>query len=211
VGEILDRGGYYTALGVERALPNIRYHTPETRRPVTHLTERSQAMSKGPLITYLNDHLAGSVAALELLDHLAGVAATSEAQQFFVTLRREVTDDQKALEELLRRLGGTESGLRKAGAWLTEKLGEMKLRLDAVSGGALHELEALEALGLGIQGKSTLWLTLEAVGDQVAEVREMDLAHLQRRARDQHSRVESRRLTAARAAFDKSPGGTART
>jgi hypothetical protein len=60
-------------------------------------------------------------------------------------------------------------------------------------------LESLETLALGIQGKLALWLALEAASDQLEEVREVDLARLQRRARDQHAQVESRRLAAARA------------
>jgi hypothetical protein len=51
-------------------------------------------MSESPLHTYLNDHLAGSVMALELLDHLADAATSSDTQQFFRTLRAEIAADQ---------------------------------------------------------------------------------------------------------------------
>jgi hypothetical protein len=155
-------------------------------------------MSQTPLHTYLNDHLGGSVGALELLDHLAGTASTSDARQFFTTLREEIAADQETLWDLLRRLGGTESAVRQAGAWLAEKFAKVKLRVDDVVGGRLRPLEELEALALGIQGKLALWIALEAVSDRVAGLREMDFPQLQQRARDQHAKVEVRRLAAAR-------------
>lgn len=155
-------------------------------------------MSQTPLQTYLNDHLAGSVAALELLDHLAGTAATPETQQFFMTLHGEIAAERHTLQELLQQLGGTESGLRKAGAWLAEKLGEAKLRVDDAMGGRVKSFEALETLALGIQGKLALWVALEAVRDRITELQAIDLPRLQRQSRDQHARVEARRVAAAR-------------
>lgn len=40
-------------------------------------------MADEHLATYLNDHLAGSVVALELLDHLAATNSESELSAFF--------------------------------------------------------------------------------------------------------------------------------
>jgi hypothetical protein len=153
------------------------------------------------LHTYLNDHLAGSVVALELLDHLGGTAGTREGAQFWTTLRGDVAADQQVLETLLRDLGGAESRARQAGAWLAEKFGELKLRIDDPKGTGLRHFEALETLALGIQGKLALWTALEAVSDQVPQLRAMDLARLRQRARDQHGRVEDRRVAAAREAL----------
>jgi hypothetical protein len=164
-------------------------------------------MSQTPLHTYLNDHLAGSVMALELLDHFAAAATTPDARQFFTELRSEIAADQESLQELLRRLGGKESVVRQAGAWLAEKFGRVKLRVDDAVEGRLRALEGLETLALGIQGKLALWIALESVRDHFAELREVDLARLQGRARDQHAKVETRRLAAARECLgDSTPG-----
>jgi hypothetical protein len=62
-------------------------------------------------------------------------------------------------------------------------------------------LEALETLALGIQGKLALWRALATATEQVPELRKMDLAQLERRAREQHERVEAQRLQVARTAF----------
>jgi hypothetical protein len=102
---------------------------------------------------------------------------------------------------LLESLGAKESTLRKAAAWLTEKVGEAKLALDGGGNSQLQLLEALEALGLGIQGKLGLWRTLSATLNDEPEIRKLDLARLEQRARNQFDRVEAQRLLAARAAF----------
>jgi hypothetical protein len=153
------------------------------------------------LVGYLNDHLAGSVAAIELVEHLAEISKGTEQEGFFVTLRGEIKDDQEVVKQLLRDLGGKESKARKAAAWLTEKVGEAKLKLDDSGTGQLRMLEALEALAHGIQGKLGLWRALAVAADHVAQLRQLDLPRLQQRAREQHDRVEAQRLQAARSAF----------
>jgi hypothetical protein len=158
-------------------------------------------MSSKSLTTYLNDHLAGSTAALELLEHLITLHRGSERETMFIALHGEVEEDQKTLKQLLTGLGGKESRMRQAAAWLTEKLGQAKLRLDDPGSGELLLFEALETLGLGIQGKLALWQALAAVADGVPQLRSLDFSDLQRRALDQHQRVEKERIRVARTAL----------
>ena len=153
------------------------------------------------LATYLNDHLAGSVVAIELLDHLRQLAKGPEQERLFTVLQSEIEEDQKVLQGLLRGVGGKESRVRKAAAWLTEKVGEAKLKLDDSGGGELRLLEALETLELGILGKLALWRALGVAADLVPQIRQLDLGRLEGRAREQHDRVETERLKVARAAF----------
>lgn len=157
-------------------------------------------MTTSVLTTYLNDHLAGSVAALELLDLLYNTSPAGE-REHYSRLREEIEEDQRVLQQTIHRLGGKESRVRKAAAWLTEKLGRAKLRFDDPGDGELRALEALETLGLGIQGKLALWRLLETVAASIPELAPLDLSGLQRRARDQFDRVDRLRLQAARAAF----------
>lgn len=158
-------------------------------------------MSSNSLTTYLNDHLAGSVAALELLDHLGKLHRGTEHEKLFQSLRGEVEEDQKVLQQALDLVGGKESRVRKAAAWLTEKIGEAKLKLDDAGDGELRVLEALETLGLGIQGKLALWRALAATADRLPQLRNLDFDRLQRRAAQQHERVEGQRLQVARLAL----------
>ena len=158
-------------------------------------------MNRDILATYLNDHLAGSVAALELVERLRGFCQGTYREQLLVSLGQEIEDDQQIVKLLLRSVSGKESKLRKAAAWLTEKIGEAKLELDDSGNEQFRLLEGLETLGLGIQGKLGLWRALSAVSNQDAEIGKLDLVRLERRARDQFERVEAERLLAARAAF----------
>jgi hypothetical protein len=158
-------------------------------------------VSHPTLTTYLNDHLAGSVAAIELLDHLRKTSKGTPREKLLASLHSEIEEDQRVLQELLRAAGGKESRVRKATAWVAEKLGEAKLKLDDPGSGELQLLEALESLALGIQGKLSLWRALEVVRDRIPELREIDLATLERRALEQHRRVEDERLRVARTAL----------
>jgi hypothetical protein len=65
----------------------------------------------------------------------------------------------------------------------------------------LRRLERLEALALGIDGKSALWQALKAAAELAPELRQMDYEQLVERAQQQRSRVEMLRLQAARVAL----------
>ena len=80
-------------------------------------------MSKEHLSTYLNDHLAGSVSALELIAHWADVHKDEPLGSFFAEIESEIKADQNTLRDVMRALGIAESKVRKAGAWAAEKVG----------------------------------------------------------------------------------------
>jgi hypothetical protein len=158
-------------------------------------------MSTEILRTYLNDHLAGSVGALELLDHLIKIHEKSDRESFYRGLRAEIEEDQKVLQNLLEQVGGRESSVRKAAAWLSEKVGQAKLAFDDPGGNQLRVLEALETLALGIQGKLLIWRALASASDSIPAVRTVDFTRLQGRAREQFERVDAERLRMARIAL----------
>lgn len=154
------------------------------------------------LATYLNDHLAGSVAALELLDHLIGQQRGQRLEKFLVDLRDEIEADQRVLRDLIRKLEMEESATRKAGAWLMEKFGEAKISAAGNEAGGLGLVQAFEALALGITGKCLLWRALKTIEPKMSQLQGIDLAALERRAEDQFQRVETERVHLAREAFD---------
>jgi methionine salvage enolase-phosphatase E1 len=69
----------------------------------------------------LNDHLAGAVAALELLADLIETYKGQQLQDFFVDLRRDIEADVNVLRKLIGRTHARESVLRKAIAWIAGK------------------------------------------------------------------------------------------
>lgn len=161
---------------------------------------KSPAANTESLGAYLNDHLAGAVAALELIDYIKGHFPASDLEEFLARLHKEVSADQEVVRSLLDGLGVKESTLRKAGAWVMEKAARAKLRLEKHENSGSGLLESLEALVLGITGKQLLWRTLAATAPESLRV-SVDFAELERRAVDQRNRAEEQRLRAARLAF----------
>jgi hypothetical protein len=158
-------------------------------------------MANESLATYLNDHLAGSVMALELLDHLEKDGAGTAEASLLANVHADIKADRQELEAFIAQLGITVSAPRKATGWLVEKLSEIKLHLDDAGDGALPRLEALETVSLGIAGKQALWDALAAAAEAAPELRELDYPRLGRRAETQRAVVEELRLRAAQEAF----------
>jgi hypothetical protein len=150
------------------------------------------------LDTYLNDHLAGSVAAIELLDDLIEHHSEDRFGKFFGDLRDDIRADQDILRDLIRKLGAEESAIRKAGAWVAEKFSRAKIG-DADDSAEL--LQALEGLALGITGKQLLWRSLAAIASNFPALQGIDFSELEKRAQEQFERVETLRVEMAREAF----------
>lgn len=165
-------------------------------------------MSRTYLATYLNDHLAGSEVALELLERLQDTRSREPIATFAAALRDDIAADRRELESLMGRLGIAVSRPRAIGAWLSEKMARLKMRLDDSASGALHQLEILEAVSVGIEGKRLLWRSLAAAAASVPEVAATELGRLEKRAEDQRNAVETWRVESARAALGPGSPGT---
>lgn len=158
-------------------------------------------MPEQHIATYLQDHLAGSVVALELLEHLEKAHADSGLAQFFAALRADITADRTELERLMDRLAVSGGRLRSAVAWIGEKAARLKLRMDDAADGDFRLLEAVELVAIGIEGKRALWLALKAVSVASPKLRGPDYDRLVGRAGEQRERIELVRIEAARAAL----------
>jgi hypothetical protein len=147
------------------------------------------------LDSYLNDHLAGSVSALELIAHWAHLHKGRPLGVFFSQIDKEIRADQSVLRSLMRRLNIEESSLRKAGAWAAEKVGRVRLMIAGGEQGSLGLVLTLEGLIMGIVGKKLLWRSLAAAN--LAELNGYDFRELERRAEQQIERIETERIRAA--------------
>lgn len=155
-------------------------------------------MSSQVLTTYLNDHLAGSVAALEMLDRLIEHASMADVRGALTRVRAEIAADQQTLERLLAQVGGEQSALRQVGGWIADKVGHLKLLVDDPLRETLQRLEALEMLALGILGKLSLWRALSIAQPQISRLNGIDFGRLAARANEQYAEVEALRLESAR-------------
>jgi hypothetical protein len=145
---------------------------------------------------YLNDHLAGAVAALELLADLREQHKDEPLGDVFGTLKVDIDADKEALREVMRSLGIEESTVRQTGAWAAEKVARARLKIAGDQPGLVL---ALEGLIMGINGKRMLWRALAVA--KVLNPSKWDFEKLQRRAEDQIERAEAGRIEAARRAF----------
>ena len=143
---------------------------------------------------YLNDHLAGSAAALELL---AELRSAEGLDKWTADLRAEIVADRDELEELMQHATIAPSTTRQAVAWVSEKLAQLKTRVDDPGGGLLRRLELIEVLALGIDGKRALWAALQVAAEHEAVLRGVNYPRLIARADDQRRTVEAQRLQVA--------------
>ena len=161
-------------------------------------------MEKNNLGVYLNDHLAGAAAALELLNGMRDVDGLGA---FADGLRPSIEEDRAQLLSLMTAASIAVSGMKSAAAWLSEKFAEIKIRVDDCRAGPLRRLELLEALSLGIEGKRALWSALETAASEDASLAVLDYGELITRAAQQRDEVEHLRLEAAVHALGSTPDG----
>jgi hypothetical protein len=156
------------------------------------------------LDSYLNDHLAGSISALELIAHWVEVHKGEPLGRFFAETEREVTADQDTLRDVMRTLGVEESKVRQAGAWVAEKVGRARLMIAGDEQGSLGLVLTLEGLIMGVTGKKLMWRALAAV--KLPRLNSYNFEEPQRRAEQQIQRIEAERIRAVSQAFAESIG-----
>jgi hypothetical protein len=176
-------------------------YLPSQQIKGTGQATRSITMSEA-LATYLQDHLAGSVHAVGLLEFMRDEHPREPLGQFASDLLIEIESDRDVLRRLAERVGSGSSGSKEMGAWFGERLSRVKLHHHTDDG--LGTFEALEFLELGIGGKLALWRALGAAVPTDNRLQGIDFEHLAARAKLQQSQVEERRLEAAQAALSPS-------
>jgi hypothetical protein len=109
---------------------------------------------------YLNDHLAGSTLGVELSRRAAAENRESEYGAFLERLYRDIAEDRRTLEAVMRALDVDRSPAKPAGAWLHEKVSRLKLNGQVRGYSPLSRLLELEGLETGVAGKRSLWQVL---------------------------------------------------
>lgn len=148
------------------------------------------------LAIYLNDHLAGSTAGVELARRLR---ASNEGEPDFgpalAQICAEIEADREALEQAMDQLEVGRDRLKPVAAVLAERLGRLKPNGQLRGYSPLSRMVELEALQIGVVGKRRLW---RALGHTHAEdLPGLDLDALAERATSQLRRLEALHLKAA--------------
>jgi hypothetical protein len=158
-------------------------------------------MADAQLGVYLNDHLAGSAAGIELAEKLRDNNQGTELGTLMANLRRDIDQDRAALEELMDRLEVERHPVKEAAGWVLEKLSRLRLNPALTGGPELTRLLETEALSLGIEGKLAMWLVLKEAAAVEPRLAGTDFDRLIERARGQRRSLEPHRLAAGRASF----------
>jgi hypothetical protein len=152
-----------------------------------------------PLAVYLQDHLAGSVQAIQLVKFLRDQHSTNAVGRFAEAMLIEIKADQETLRLVSEKIGNGSSRWKEVAAWISEKFARLKLRAEGEK--SLGTFEALEFLELGIHGKWALWRVLEEIAPWDSRLAGTDFKRLAERAEIQRAQVEDRRLQVSRTAL----------
>jgi|SRR5579872_91208 len=148
------------------------------------------------LSTYLHDHLAGAMQAVELVEAMRDEYEGKPLGLFAAKILEEIEADRDVLKKLAERVGAGSSSLKELTAWFGEKLSRLKLRRGGEYG--LGLLESLEFLTLGIRGKWALWRAVATIACVDPRLDGIDFEQLIDRAESQYDTVEELRLETAR-------------
>lgn len=146
------------------------------------------------LSTYLNDHLGGAQIAVQILERMRDQQKNSHYREFSAALLPQIEADDRVLRSLIEKIGASQSTLKQAGGWLTEKLGRLKL---GDAGSDIETFESLELLVVGIHGKLCLWKALDVASGLDPRLSGVDFKELIRRAEEQYGIADRERLALA--------------
>ena len=145
---------------------------------------------------YLNDHLAGATVGTSLAQR----AAHSPGQLDQPTLQRlagDINADRQALLKIMALLGVPVRHYKTTVAWLGERVGRLKPNGRLRTRSPLSNLEELELMRLGVEGKAAGWRTLRELAATDPRLSAAWLDELLDRARAQADLLEDLRVRAA--------------
>jgi hypothetical protein len=160
---------------------------------------------------YLNDHLAGATAGVELSRRAAKHNRGAQCGEFLDRLHREIVEDRQTLRAVMRAVAVDASPVKPALAWAVEKAGRLKLNGEVRGYSPLSRLVELEGLETGIAGKRSLWQALERSHGDDPRLAPFDFDALRRRAEAQLDGLRGHRLAAAVSALAPEAAASAPT
>jgi hypothetical protein len=139
---------------------------------------------------YLNDHLAGATAGEGLAYRAAAAAKGTSAAADLRRIAAEITQDRAALLQLMADLDIGVRHYKVYAAWVGEKAGRLKFNGHLVTRSPLSDLEELEFLLLGVEGKAAGWHALRSLADYDTRLDQAQLDELIARAKRQSGTLE---------------------
>jgi hypothetical protein len=142
---------------------------------------------------YLNDHLAGATAGVNLVEQAADRHRSDELGEFFAPLAADIKADHAKLAGLIEDMNVDKSASKAALAEVGSKLAAPKFTAEGAGNEYLGDFITLETLSIGVEGKRCMWTALKTVADAYPELGALDLDDLQSRAQQQRDQLEGKR------------------
>lgn len=166
--------------------------------------EKPTLLSRDRLTIYLNDHLAGATAGVDLARRAAAENADTEFGPRLRELADEIDHDRDELLAIINELDRPVDHVKVAVGWGVEKLGRLKPNGSMFGYSPLSRLLELEGLANGIRGKAALWRALATITPPPRGLEQARLELLEMRAEEQLQLVEQLHARAAGLALSDS-------
>ena len=163
------------------------------------------ALDRDLLGIYLNDHLAGASAGLELARRAARSHSGDRAA--LREIANEIAEDRDELRTIMATLGVPVRRYKEIAGWAMEKVGRFKPNGRILSRSPLSDVLEVEALRLAVEGKAAGWLLLRRFAEQDGRLDAAQLDRLISRAARQAEVLEDLRVNTAQQAFAPRPPG----
>jgi hypothetical protein len=177
--------------------------------PTRNAPEDRRAGSRDPdsdakLSAYLNDHFAGSAAAVQLANRCREQHRNSDLGRYLGILVREIQQDRHVLAQVMTAVGARTNPVKQAGALGAELLTRLKSQVPVLgSGSTVARLEEIELLSLGVEGKQLLWRLLDELSSSDERLQGFDFPALEKRAQVQRDGLEPFRTRLGATAFGR--------
>ncbi|MEV5438877.1 hypothetical protein AB0K80_23115 [Streptomyces sp. NPDC052682] len=162
-------------------------------RPLSDTRHTGEDRGTALLGIYLNDHLAGATAGAERARHMARSYRGSDLGAAMDPIAAEIAEDRASLARIMRRLGVPLRQYKVYAGRVAELAGRLKSNGRLVRRSPLSPMLELEALRLGVEGKTALWQTLRRLADDDERLDARMLDELLERARRQQNTLEELR------------------
>ncbi|MFF7177595.1 hypothetical protein [Streptomyces sp. NPDC008121] len=149
------------------------------------------------MAVYLNDHLAGASAGVQLARRMTRAHRGRAFERQLAGLAEEVREDRRTLCRLMEVLGVPRRRSRAAAGWAAERLGRFKFNGRVLTRSPLSDVLELEAMRLAVEGKADCWRSLRGLARTDPRLDPDALDELIQRARRQSQALEAMRTTAA--------------
>ncbi len=153
------------------------------------------------LITYLNDHLAGSVAGIALAKRCQANNSDAHWGEFLTRLITLLEKEQGNPKKMIDALGSSESTVKKLAGWSAEKLSRLKLNDWLLTSSSLSLLEELEMLVMGLKAQHRMWVVLASHCGNYRQICQVDFKKAADETGAMLEELEQHHLEAARLAL----------